>query len=100
MPFVRVQPDNLEQVATEARIANAARVVDDPEAFPVLADMLVGELRYGWDSEPSEHYLYVPEGSAIPVGTVEIDMPTLEHFPLAASRAVLDDPAQWSRTHS
>jgi rhomboid protease GluP len=33
----------------------------------------------------------------VPGGFASIEMPTLELFPLAANRAVLDDPAQWWR---
>ena len=98
MPLVRVLPDDLEQVATEARILNAAQAVDDPDAFPVLPGVLAGDLRYGWDSEPSEHYLYVPEGSTSPAGIVEIDMPTLDNRHLVWFNVVVD-PEHRRRGH-
>jgi GNAT superfamily N-acetyltransferase len=79
MPLVRVLPDDLEQVMIEARIINAARAVDDPNAFPVIPEQLAGHVRYGWDSAPAEHYLYRPDGVAEPVAVLEIDLPTLDN---------------------
>jgi GNAT superfamily N-acetyltransferase len=75
MPFIRVQPDDLGQVATVADIEEAARMVDDPDAFPVIPEMLAGQMRYGWDLEPAEHYLYTPADAARPVGVLALDMP-------------------------
>ena len=37
MPFVRVQPDDMSQVTAVADIQEAARQVDDPDAFPPIA---------------------------------------------------------------
>ena len=49
MPFVRVKPDDMSQVTAVACIEEAARQVDDPDAFPPIAEMLAAEMRYGWD---------------------------------------------------
>jgi len=80
MPFVRVQPEDMSRVTAVAGIEEAARQVDDPDAFPVIAEMLAGQLRYGWDLEPEEHYLYIPEETADPVGVLVLDKPTRDNL--------------------
>ena len=70
MPFVRVKPDDMSQVTAVASIEEAARQVDDPDAFPPIAEMLAAEMRYGWDLDAPEHYLYIPEDASHPVGTL------------------------------
>jgi GNAT superfamily N-acetyltransferase len=82
MPFVRVDPDDLAQVTAVARIEEAARQVDDPDAFPGIPEMLAAEMRYGWDLEPAEHYLYVPDAAADPVGVLAVDLPTRDNLHL------------------
>ena len=82
MDFVRVKPDDMSQVTAVAGIEEAARQVDDPDAFPPIAKMLAGEMRYGWDLEPAEHYLYIPEGASKPVGMLVLDMPTRDNLHL------------------
>jgi GNAT superfamily N-acetyltransferase len=82
MDFVRVKPDDMTQVTAVAGIEEAARVVDDPDAFPAIAKMLAGQMRYGWDLEPPEHYLYIPEGASDPVGVLVLDMPTRDNLHL------------------
>jgi len=76
MPFVRVEPDDIAQVTAVACIEEAARQVDDPDAFPVIAEMLAGEMRYGWDLEPPEHYLYVPDHATDWAGALSVPRPT------------------------
>lgn len=82
MPFVRVHPDDLSQVAAVADILEAARKVDDPDAFPTIPEMLAGQMRYGWDLEPEEHYLYLPDGKSDAVGVLVLDMPTRDNLHL------------------
>jgi len=82
MPFVRVKPDDMAQVTAVATIVEAARQVDDPDDFPVIADMLAGYLRYGWDLEPAEHYLYTPEDTKEPVGVLAMELPTRDNLHL------------------
>jgi len=82
MPFVRVDPDDLAQVAAVAGIQEAARQVDDPEEFPPIAEMLAAYIRYGWDLEPEEHFLYIPEGATEPVGVLVMDLPTRDNLHL------------------
>jgi GNAT superfamily N-acetyltransferase len=82
MPFVRVQPDDMARVTEVANIAEAARQVDDPEAFPTVPEMLAGQMRYGWDLEPEDHYLYIPEEAAEPVGVLVLDMPHRDNLHL------------------
>ncbi len=82
MAFVRVSPDDAGQVSQVADLLEAARLVDDPDAFPTSASMLAGRMRYGWDLEPAEYYLYVPDGADEPVGVLELDMPTRDNLHL------------------
>jgi GNAT superfamily N-acetyltransferase len=83
VPFVRVKPDDMTQVNAVASIEEAARQVDDPEALPPIAKMLAGQMRYGWDLDAPEHYLYVPEDASDPVGTLVLDLPTRDNLHLA-----------------
>ena len=82
MPLVRVTPDDMVQVTAVACIEEAARQVDDPEAFPVIPEMRAGQMRYGWDLDLGEHYLYVPEGGSDPTGVLVLDMPTRDNLQL------------------
>ena len=82
MPFVRVQPDDMAQVTAVANIGEAARQVDDPDAFPIIPEMLAGQMRYGWDLDPEEHYLYTPEDAAGPVAVLVLDMPSRDNLHL------------------
>jgi GNAT superfamily N-acetyltransferase len=82
MPFVRVDPDASAEVTAVACIAEAARQVDDPHAFPPIPEMLAGEMRYGWDLDPEEHYLYIPENAIDPVGVLVVDLPTRDNLHL------------------
>ncbi len=70
------------QVTAVACIEEAARQVDDPEAFPVIPEMRAGQMRYGWDLDLGEHYLYVPEGRSDPTGVLVLDMPTRDNLQL------------------
>jgi GNAT superfamily N-acetyltransferase len=89
MPFVRVKPDDLAQVNAVVGIEEAARQVDDPDAFPTIPEMLAGQMRYGWDLEPAEHYLYVPEYGSEPVGTLAVDLPTRDNLHLVWAQIVV-----------
>jgi GNAT superfamily N-acetyltransferase len=82
MPFVRVDPDDITQVTAVASIEEAARQVDDPEAFPIIPEMLADDLRYGWDLDPGECYLYAPSEAADPVGVLALDIPTRDNLHL------------------
>src|SRR6185312_3819276 len=89
MPFVRVQPDDLPRVAVVADIQEAARQIDDPDSFPVIAEMLAGDLRYGWDLEPAEHYLYIPDDATEAVGVLALALPTRDHLHLVWAEIVV-----------
>jgi GNAT superfamily N-acetyltransferase len=82
MPFVRVKPDDMSQVTAVASIEEAARQVDDPDAFPPIAEMLAAQMRYGWDLDAPEHYLYIPEDASDPVGALVLDLPTRDNLHL------------------
>ena len=82
MPFVRVKPDDMSQVTAVASIEEAARQVDDPDAFPPIAEMMAAQMRYGWDLDVPEHYLYIPEDASEPVGSLVLDLPTRDNLHL------------------
>ncbi len=75
MPFVRVQPDDLEAVGAAVEILEASRRVDDPTAPEHDLELHQAWLRYGWDLHPEEQYLHVPEPGAEPVGVLAIELP-------------------------
>jgi GNAT superfamily N-acetyltransferase len=79
VPLLRVQPDDLHQVTGVAGILEAARPVDDPEAYPTVVEELASEMRYGWDLQPDQHFLYLPPGADAPVATLAIDLPTRDN---------------------
>jgi RimJ/RimL family protein N-acetyltransferase len=75
MAFVRVSPDDPTAVARFTEITNAALAVDDPEQTPAIAELVAGNLAYGWDLEPGEAYLYHPDDAADPVGAFQLNAP-------------------------
>jgi GNAT superfamily N-acetyltransferase len=75
MPFVRVRPDDLDLIDSAVEILNQAKRQDDPEREDAIPELLSGQLRYGWDLEPGEMFLYTPEGSHSPLGVLEVDLP-------------------------
>jgi GNAT superfamily N-acetyltransferase len=89
VPFVRVKPDDMTQVTTVASIEEAARQVDDTEAFPTIPEMLAGQMRYGWDLEPPEHYLYVPENASDAIGVLAVELPTRDNLHLVWASIVV-----------
>jgi GNAT superfamily N-acetyltransferase len=90
MPFVRVQPDDMAQVTVVANLEEAARQVDDPDDFPPIPEMLAGDLRYGWDLEPEERYLYASDDvPAEPVGVLALDMPARDNLHLVWAHIVV-----------
>jgi GNAT superfamily N-acetyltransferase len=98
MPFVRVKPDDMAQVTAVACIQEAARQVDDPDAFPVIPEMLAGKMRYGWDLEPPEIYLYVPKDATEPLGVLALDLPTRDNLHLVWAQ-ILVHPDHRRRGH-
>jgi RimJ/RimL family protein N-acetyltransferase len=79
MPFVRVKPDDLEQISVAVDIANAAQRIDDPEGHPSIPELAARWLEFGWDLEPDEQYLYIPDGAGAPVGIMDISLPTRDN---------------------
>jgi GNAT superfamily N-acetyltransferase len=75
MPFVRVQPDDLEAVGAVVEILEASRRIDDPNTPEKILEVHRDWLRYGWDLHPDEQYLYVPQNGGDPVGVLAIDLP-------------------------
>jgi GNAT superfamily N-acetyltransferase len=82
MPFLLVDPDDADRVNQAVALENTARQVDDPDRLEPNATMLSRMLRYGWDLEPDELYLYVPEGATEPVGLLEVEFPRRDNLHL------------------
>jgi GNAT superfamily N-acetyltransferase len=82
MPYLRVDPDDTDRIAQAVEIQNRARLTDDPDTPQPIPVLLSRNLRYGWDLEPSEMYLYVPEESGQPVGLLDINMSTRDNLHL------------------
>ena len=82
VPLLPVSPDDAVRVAAVVAIHNAAHRVDDPEAYEWLPEAAADELRYGWDLQPEEHFLYVPEGANEPVATLAVDLPKRDNLHL------------------
>jgi len=82
MPYHLVTPDDTARVATAVEILNLARRQDDPDEIEALPELMARQLRYGWDLEPGEMYLYVPDGAPAPVGVLEIDLPRRDNLHL------------------
>jgi RimJ/RimL family protein N-acetyltransferase len=80
MAFVPVRPDDADLVATVVDIRNAGRAVDDPDALEALPELVSRELRYGWDLDPGETYLYVPDGTTTAVGMLDVDPPKRDNL--------------------
>jgi GNAT superfamily N-acetyltransferase len=89
MPLVRVRPDDLDQVAAIAGILNAAQLVDDPDAYPTIVPELASDIRYGWDLQPDEYFLYHADGAGSPVATLTIDLPKRDNRQLFWMRLVV-----------
>jgi GNAT superfamily N-acetyltransferase len=98
MSLVRIRPGDADQVATLTAIYRAARPVDDPDAMPVLAAEVADDLAYGFDLEPAEKFFYLPPGSDVPVGVLEVDMPVRDNRHLTWT-AITVDPAHRRRGH-
>ena len=71
MEFVRVDPDDRDQVAALVALRNAAAAVDDPDPWPVQPDVVVGDLRYGYDLRPEEYHLAYADRGTEPVAEDE-----------------------------
>ena len=83
MPYVRVRHDDPERVAQLTALHEAGRVVDDPDSKPNLPALTAGWLEVGWDLEPGETYLYLPDGADEPVGAIDLNMSTRDNLHLA-----------------
>lgn len=73
--FQPVAPGDSAAVAQLAELSNAAVAVDDPDSPPTTAKLLAAEMKYGWDLEPGERFLYRPTADAEPVGGIGLQAP-------------------------
>lgn len=77
-----VDPDDVALVEQAAEILNRSRAVDDPDAPRAHPTLLARNLRYGWDLEPAEMYLYSPTEDEAPVAVLELDFPRRDNLHL------------------
>lgn len=84
MPFVPVRPDDTDLVAATAEILDAARVVDDPHDTRSGPEELALAMRYGWDLEPADHYLYSPTTDGPPVAVLSVSAPQRDNLQLVS----------------
>jgi GNAT superfamily N-acetyltransferase len=82
VPLQPVSPDDPASVAALVEIHNAAQRIDDPEGFEWLPGAAADDLRYGWDLQPQEHFLYRPDGVEQPVAALAVDMPKRDNLRL------------------
>jgi RimJ/RimL family protein N-acetyltransferase len=82
MPVVRVGPDDPALIKVLVGLENASTAVDDPEAFPMVEALVSGNLRYGWELDPGETFLYYPDGADTAVGSLEIHLPRHDNLHL------------------
>jgi GNAT superfamily N-acetyltransferase len=82
MPFVRVSPGDTESIQLLTDLYNAARVVDDPTSPPAIAELVAGDVEFGWDLHPDARYLYTPSSGDGPVGMIAVDLPVYDNLQL------------------
>lgn len=82
MPYARVEPDDAASISCAVEILNTARQADDPDTPALLPPLLADQLRFGWDLEPDEMYLYTPAGAGSPVGVLELGLPRRDNLHL------------------
>jgi GNAT superfamily N-acetyltransferase len=82
MPFVRVNAGDAAAIQVLTDLYNAARAVDDPTSPPAIAELVAGDVEFGWDLHPEVRYLYTPPGGDQPVGALGIDLPVYDNLQL------------------
>jgi len=70
MEISRFGPHDTDQLAGYVATVNAARAVDSPWVHPLTLREKEGDLRHGWDGEPSTPYLGTEDGAVVAVGAI------------------------------
>ncbi|HEY9289733.1 MAG TPA: GNAT family N-acetyltransferase [Microlunatus sp.] len=89
MGFQLVRPDDAAAVAVLTDLGNTAGAVDDPESIPVTPELMAGRLKYGWDLEPDQRYLYRPDEDGEPVGFISVGAPKRDNLRLITGEIVV-----------
>jgi GNAT superfamily N-acetyltransferase len=71
MILEQVDPDDAVAIADFVAVTNAVRAADSPWEHPMTAHQTVGELRLGWDGEPSLGFVARVDGVPVTTGTYE-----------------------------
>jgi GNAT superfamily N-acetyltransferase len=93
-----VDPDDVALVEQAAEILNRSRDVDDPDALRAQPTLLARNLRYGWDLEPAEMFLYSPTEGEASVAVLELDFPRRDNLHLGWADLTVD-PEHRRRGH-
>lgn len=73
MRLHRVDPDDAAAVAASVEIFTAARRVDDPDDPPRSTAVEALRLRYGWDLEPVQQYVLLPDDQPLDGGALGVE---------------------------
>jgi len=89
MPYVQVRPDDEAAITLLTDLFNAVGAVDDPDDPPTLPELVAGDLKYGWDLEPGERYLYYPDGATEPVGAIRLNASQRDNLHMISVGAIV-----------
>ncbi|MET0695462.1 MAG: GNAT family N-acetyltransferase, partial [Propionibacteriaceae bacterium] len=90
MSYVRVGPDDADLISVLADLQNRANAIDDPDGHPVVEAQVSGNLRYGWDLDPGETYLYRPDGFDTAIGVLDVHLPRRDNLHLVWGGVLVD----------
>ncbi|WP_243057527.1 GNAT family N-acetyltransferase [Nocardioides sp. SR21] len=71
MDIQQVSWDDAEAVRRTTEINEAVRLFEQPWSHPYLAETTALSMRYGWDGEPTDHYLVTVDGTDVAVAQYE-----------------------------
>ncbi|RYJ01849.1 MAG: GNAT family N-acetyltransferase, partial [Actinomycetales bacterium] len=71
MEIREVSWEDTEAVRRSTGVLEAVRVFEQPWSHPYRADSLALSMRYGWDGEPTDHFLVTVDGIDVATATYE-----------------------------
>lgn len=71
MDIQQVSWDDTDAVRRSAQVLEAVRLFEQPWSHPYDADRLALSMRYGWDGEPTDHFLLTVDGTDVATATYE-----------------------------
>jgi GNAT superfamily N-acetyltransferase len=79
--LTKLDPSGDQAIPELLELVNTAMAVDEPDEPPILPGLQAGVLRYGWDGEPAEHWLYRDADGTL-IGRLKIFQPKRENLHL------------------